>query len=79
MAGKTYMVGESGPELFTAQGTGSITRNGDLSGGGGTTNITFEITANDTAGFDELLTERRGLITQIIRDAQQERGQRAGY
>jgi hypothetical protein len=78
MGGQTYMVGESGPELFTPQGTGSITRNGDLSGGG-TTNVTFEITANDTTGFDELLTQRRGLITQIIRDAQQERGQRAGY
>jgi hypothetical protein len=79
MGGKTYMVGESGPELFTAQGTGSITRNGDLTGGGGTTNVTFQIQANDTAGFDQLLTQRKGLITQIIRDAQQERGQRVGY
>lgn len=79
MGGQTYMVGENGPELFTPQGTGSITRNGDLTGGGGTTNVTFNIQANDTAGFDQLLTERRGLITQIIRDAQQERGQRVGY
>ena len=79
MGGQTYMVGENGPELFTPQGTGSITRNGDLQGGGGNTTVNFTITANDTAGFDQLLTDRRGLITQIIRDAQQERGQRAGY
>jgi SLT domain-containing protein len=79
MGGQTYMVGENGPELFTPQGTGSITRNGDLQGGGAPTNVTFNIQANDTAGFDQLLTERRGLITQIIRDAQSERGQRVGY
>jgi hypothetical protein len=79
MGGQTYMVGENGPELFTPQGTGSITRNGDLQGNGAPVNVTFQITANDTAGFDQLLTQRKGLITQIIRDAQQERGQRVGY
>lgn len=76
MGGQSYIVGESGPELFTPQGTGSITRNGDI-GGGGTTNVTFNIVANDTAGFDQLLTSRRGLITTIIADAQLERGRRA--
>ena len=76
MGGQSYIVGENGPELFTPQGTGSITRNGDL-GGGGTTNVTFNIVANDTAGFDQLLSSRRGLITTIIADAQLERGRRA--
>jgi hypothetical protein len=76
MGGTPYIVGENGPELFTPNTTGSITRNGDL-GGGGTTNVNFTIVANDTADFDQLLTSRRGLITQIISDAQLERGRRA--
>jgi hypothetical protein len=76
MGNTPYIVGENGPELFTPNTTGSITRNGDL-GGGGTTNVNFTIVANDTAGFDQLLTQRRGVITQIIRDAQMERGMKA--
>jgi tape measure domain-containing protein len=76
MGGKPYMVGENGPELFTPANSGSITRNDQLPGGG-TTNVTFNINANDTAGFDQLLTSRRGLITTIIADAQLERGRRA--
>jgi SLT domain-containing protein len=76
MGGETYMVGESGPELFTPQGTGSITRNGDLQGGG-PVSVEFTIVANDTQGFDALLASRRGVITQIISDAMLERGQRS--
>lgn len=34
-AGKTYLVGEEGPELFTARGAGNITSNDDLGMGGG--------------------------------------------
>ena len=76
MGGQTYMVGENGPELFTPNTTGSITRNSDL-GGGGPVNVNFTIVANDTQGFDQLLTSRRGVITQIISDAMLERGQRS--
>jgi hypothetical protein len=76
MGGQSYMVGENGPELFTPANSGQITRNDQL-GGGGTTNVSFTIIANDTAGFDQLLSSRRGLITQIISDAQLERGRRA--
>jgi SLT domain-containing protein len=75
MGNQPYLVGENGPELFTPNSTGSITRNGDLQSGGNTV-VNFNITANDTQGFDELLSARRGLITQIIRDAQLERGVR---
>jgi tape measure domain-containing protein len=74
MGGKTYMVGENGPELFTPNTTGSITRNGDL--GGGSVNVTFNIVANDTAGFDDLLLSRRGLIRSVISDAMLESGRR---
>jgi tape measure domain-containing protein len=75
MGGQTYMVGESGPELFTPNTTGSITRNSDL-GGGGAVNVTFNIQANDTAGFDDLLLSRRGLIRSVISDAMLESGRR---
>jgi tape measure domain-containing protein len=75
MGGQTYMVGESGPELFTPATTGSITRNGDL-GGDSPVNVTFNIMANDTAGFDDLLLSRRGLIRSVISDAMLESGRR---
>jgi hypothetical protein len=76
MGGTPYMVGENGPELFTPNTTGSITRNQDL-GGGSPTNINFTIVANDTQGFDQLLSSRKGVIQQIISDAMLERGQRS--
>jgi hypothetical protein len=76
MGGQSYIVGENGPEMFTPNTTGSITRNGDL-GGGGAVNVNFTIVANDTTGFDELLTSRQTVIKQIISDAMLERGQRS--
>lgn len=76
MGGKPYIVGESGPELFTPATTGSITRNGDLMGGG-VTNVNFTIVANDTQGFDSLLASRKGIIQQIISDAMLEKGRRS--
>jgi hypothetical protein len=76
MGGQSYMVGESGPELFTPSTTGSITRNGDLPDGK-TVNVNFTIVANDTTGFDQLLASRRGVITQIINDAVLEKGKRS--
>jgi tape measure domain-containing protein len=76
MGGGSYIVGERGPELFTPTTNGSITSNRELAATGGTTQVNFTIVANDTRGFDELLTARRGLITQIISDAQLEKGRR---
>ena len=75
MSNTPYIVGERGPELFTPASSGSITRNDNM--GGGDTNVNFNITANDAQGFDSLLTERRGMITQFIRDAMTEHGQRS--
>jgi tape measure domain-containing protein len=76
MGGTPYLVGENGPELFTPNTTGNITRNQDL-GGGSPTNINFTIVANDTQGFDQLLSSRKGVIQQIISDAMLEKGQRS--
>jgi hypothetical protein len=76
MGGQSYVVGESGPEVFTPSTTGNITRNSDI-GGGGVTNVNFTIVANDTTGFDQLLASRRGLIQQVISDAMLEKGRRS--
>ena len=76
MGGKSYVVGEKGPELFTPSTTGNITRNSDI-GGGGVTNVNFTIVANDTTGFDQLLASRKGVIQQIISDAMLEKGRRS--
>jgi tape measure domain-containing protein len=71
-----YLVGENGPELFTPNTTGSITRNSDL-GQSQPVNVNFTIVANDTQGFDQLLASRKGVIQQIISDAMLEKGQRS--
>jgi hypothetical protein len=76
MGGTPYIVGENGPELFTPSTTGSITRNSELQGGRNV-NVNFTIVANDSQGFDQLLTSRKGVITQIISDAMLERGARS--
>lgn len=74
VGGQGYLVGERGPEIFRPSTAGTMIPNDQL--GGGATNITFNIVANDTKGFDQLLVERRPLITKIIRDAQLEQGRR---
>lgn len=71
-----YIVGERGPELFVPTNNGSIIPNNQLGEGGGAT-INFNIQANDAQGFDDLLIQRRGMITQFVRDAMQESGQRS--
>jgi len=72
----SYIVGENGPELFTPTTNGRITRNGDLNNSGPVT-VNFNISANDASGFDDLLLQRKGMITQMISDAITERGQRS--
>ena len=61
-AGRTYMVGERGVEMFTPNQTGSITPNDQMGG----KNVTFNILANDTRGFDQLLQQRRGMIVSML-------------
>ncbi len=64
--GKSFLVGERGPELFTPNQSGGITSNNNL---GGSTNVTFNIQANDTRGFDQLLQQRRGMIVGMVNRA----------
>ncbi len=75
-AGSTYLVGERGPEIFTPRQSGSIIPNEQI-GGSSNINVNFNITANDTRGFDQLLQQRRGQIVGIINQAMNDRGQRA--
>jgi|15BtaG_2_1085339.scaffolds.fasta_scaffold00289_12 tape measure domain-containing protein len=70
---KPYMVGEKGPELMIPGRTGTVVNNGQLQGGG-TTNITFEITATDANSVDELITERKEMIVNMVRSAHEDAG-----
>ena len=70
-SGQSYLVGERGPEMFTPGTSGNITPNSGL---GGSANITFNVNANDTAGFDDLLRTRRGMIMNLINEALNEDG-----
>ena len=76
-AGKPYMVGESGRELFIPNQGGQIVSNQDLKGINSTQTapvVNFNISTVDAAGFDQLLTSRKGLITQIINNAMNTQG-----
>lgn len=72
--GKAYMVGERGAELFVPNEDGTIIPNDKL---GGTTNISLNIYANDTKGFDDLLIKRRSTIINVINDALNSQGKEA--
>lgn len=80
--GESYVVGERGPEVLTMGNTvGKITTNESLrnsgqqgAGGGNIANVSFNINANDTKGFDRLLDSRRGQIVNMINQALNENG-----
>ncbi len=67
---KPYMVGEGGPETFIPNSSGYIAP------GVGSKNIgiTFNINAVDTAGFQQLLANERGMIVGMINSAVNQQG-----
>ena len=76
-AGKPYMVGESGRELFIPNQAGHIVSNQDLKQMGtaqAAPTVNFNISTVDAAGFDQLLASRKGLITSIINNAMNNQG-----
>lgn len=75
-AGMPYMVGEAGKEMFIPQTSGTIVPNNQLSGAGAT-NINFTINTVDARGVDELLTNRRSTIINVINDALNRQGKEA--
>ena len=80
--GESYVVGERGPEILTmGNSRGAITPNEAMGGAqpvvNKTANVSFNIQANDTAGFDQLLLNRRGLIINVINEALNDQGKAA--
>ena len=71
------MVGEGGkPEMFVPSGSGTIIPNKGLNSGG-TVNVNFEINAVDAAGVDQIILQRKALITSIVREATENQGNRS--
>lgn len=64
MAGKPYMVGENGKELFVPNSAGKIVPNGQLSGGGQTM-VNYNIQAVDAASFRALVARDPSFIYAV--------------
>lgn len=69
------IVGERGPELFVPKTSGTIVPNEKINSG--STNINFTINTVDAQGVDELLTNRRSTIINVINDALNRQGKEA--
>ena len=67
---KPYMVGEGGPETFIPNSAGYISPGV----GGKNVNVTFNINAVDTTGFQQLLANERGMIVGMINSAVNQQG-----
>jgi len=74
--GKPFIVGEKGAELFVPNQSGNIVPNNKLMAGGGV-NVTFNINTVDARGFNELLTNSRATIVNLINGAVNETGKQA--
>lgn len=72
--GMPVTVGEAGKEIFIPQSSGTIVPNNQT---GGSTNINFTINTVDATGVDELLTNRRSTIINVINDALNRQGKEA--
>ena len=68
--GRSYLVGEKGPEMFVPDAGGKIVPNG----GGQNVNINFTINAVDSRGIDQVLIERRNTIIGVINEALNKKG-----
>jgi len=78
-AGRTYLVGEKGPELFTPGQSGGITPNHQLAAvGGGATNIniTYDIKAFDAKDATAAIAEQAPTIVGIVEQSFRKRGKR---
>jgi lambda family phage tail tape measure protein len=63
-AGKPYIVGERGPELFIPGASGAVVPN-DALGGGNITNVIYNINAVDTMSFKQLVARDPGFIYAV--------------
>ena len=72
IAGKSYMVGEGGAEMFTPSTNGNIESNNSKP-----INVNFNINTVDARGFNELLVNSRGVIINMLNSAVNEKGRAA--
>jgi len=64
-AGKAYMVGERGPEMFMPNSAGTIVANGAMGGGSNITNVTYSIQAVDASSFRSLVARDPEFIHNV--------------
>ena len=69
IAGRSYVVGERGREVFTPGASGHVTPNDQLGGGGGVVNINFTVNAIDSQSFAGALAQHQGTLIGIVRQA----------
>jgi lambda family phage tail tape measure protein len=65
-AGKSFLVGERGPEMFTPKGSGTIIPNGALGGGQTIQQITYNIQATDAASFKAQLARDPSFLHAVV-------------
>jgi len=71
-AGKPYIVGEKGAEMFVPNSSGTIVSNNQM--GMSAPSVNFTIQATDASGFDQLLTSRKNQIVAMISQAMNQKG-----
>lgn len=71
-AGKPYIVGEQGPELFVPKGSGTVIPNGQGVGNVTKTYITNNITAVDAKSVAQLFADNRQVLLGTVRMAEKE-------
>ena len=72
--GQPTIVGEKGAEMFIPNSSGQITQ-AARGTSGSPVNVNFNINTVDASGFEELLVNSRGTISQLINQALNEKGQ----
>jgi hypothetical protein len=77
-AGRPYLVGEKGAELFVPNQTGTIVPNNKMTGGGTTVNVAFNITAWDSKDATQAIAEQAPNIVSIVENSFRRRGQILG-
>ena len=71
-AGKSYIVGERGREIFTPSSNGSITSNESIKGQD--VNVNFTVVANDAASFRSSMAQNQDLMINTIEKALNRQG-----
>lgn len=75
--GRSYLVGETGPELFVPRSSGAVVSNGALAASAsGALAITFNVNSLDPRSAATVIAENERVITNVIRRAQVRAGNR---